>query len=34
MIGIAIYAKIDQGINFEWENFSELIPGKNNPTLR
>jgi len=34
MIGIAIYAKIDQGINFEWENFSEFIPGKDNPTLR
>jgi len=34
MMGIAIYAKIDQGINFEWENFSEFIPGKDNPTLR
>ena len=34
MMGIAMYAKIDQGINFEWENFSELIPGKDNPTLR
>lgn len=34
MIGIAIYAKIDQGINFEWENYSEFIPGKDNPTLR
>jgi len=34
MMGIAIYAKIDQGINFEWKNYSEFIPGKDNPTLR
>lgn len=34
MIGIAIYAKLDQGVKFDWENINEVIKGKENPTLK
>jgi len=29
---MTVYAKIDQGVDFIWENFSEQILGKEIPT--
>jgi hypothetical protein len=34
MFGMTLYAKIDQGVDFIWEKFSEQIPGKEIPTLK